>query len=131
MKKFKFPKTQKLKSEKSINELFEKGHSLSLPPLRVLWKLNSDTSSSLPKATFSASKKNFKRAVDRNLLKRRLREAYRLNKEILLMNSSKPPAGLEIMFLYTSHEIQPYHNIESSLIALLKLLNGKIKKAKS
>ena len=131
MKKFKFPKTQKLKSDKSIDELFEKGHTLSIPPLRVLWKFNKDSSSPLPKAGFSASKKNFKRAVDRNLLKRRMREAYRLNKEILLVNPSKPAAGLELMFLYNSREILPYHSIESSLIAILMRIKEKINKAKS
>jgi ribonuclease P protein component len=127
MNKFTFPKALKLKSEKAITELFEKGQSLSMTPLRVLWGFNINSSSPNPKAGFSTSKKNFKSAVDRNLLKRRMREAYRLNKEILFVNSGELPAGLEIMFLYTSKEILPYRVIETSMVKLLKLLKGHSK----
>ena len=128
MYKFRFPKALRLKSEKSISGLFEKGKSRSLAPLRLLYVINENSDASLPKAGFSISKKNFKRAVDRNLLKRRMREAYRLNKDILFNNYEKLPPGLEIMFIYTSQEIQSYRNIESSMIILLKLIQKNINK---
>jgi ribonuclease P protein component len=128
MNKFKFPKTLKLKKEKSISELFEHGYSFSRTPLRVLWCINKESESVPVKSAFTVSKKKFKRAVDRNLIKRRMREAYRINKNILFDNSSQLPAGLEIIFVYTSVEIHSFTIIRSSLIALLKHLAGKIAK---
>jgi len=128
MNKFKFPKTLRLKSEKSISSLFERGKSHFLAPMRLLWGINENSVSPLPKVGFSVSKKNFKRAVDRNLLKRRMREAYRLNKEILLNNPDQIPAGLEIMLSYSSQEIKSYQIIEASMIILLQIIIRDITK---
>lgn len=130
MIKYTFPKALRLKSEKSITGLFEKGKSHTMAPLRLIWIIDKNSGTSLPKAGFSISKKNFKRAVDRNMLKRRMREAYRLNKEIIFNNSVQIPSGLEIMFLYTSNEIQAFQSIEASMIILLQILMKNIIKNK-
>ncbi len=67
----------------------------------------------------SVPKRHFKRAVKRNFLKRRIREAYRLQKEIL------GDRVLDLMFVYTSHEVLPYEEIRSSVEAVLRHLASK------
>ncbi len=75
--KFTFKKSERLSSKKDIQELFNNGSSFYLYPFKVI-TLPADTSK-LHQVLFSVPKRLFKRAVDRNLLKRRMREAYRLN----------------------------------------------------
>ena len=67
---------EKLKSKKGIEKLFSEGKSVSAYPLRMVYVKNGE----LNKVGVSVSKRNFKLAVDRNRIKRLLREAYRLNK---------------------------------------------------
>lgn len=70
-----------------------------------------------PQVLFSVSKRSFKHAVDRNLIRRRIKEAYRLNKSFLANNF--PPY---IAFIYVAKEILPYQNIEKSIKSVLKKL---------
>lgn len=69
----------------------------------------------------SVPKKFFKRAVKRNLLKRRLREAYRLQQQLL-----PPDAALDMMFVYTSKEVDAFEEIFASVGQILGVINGKI-----
>ena len=84
-KEFGYPKEEKLKQKKEITLLFEKGKWKTCGNIRVISykissSLNPQNSVDNPKIGFSVSKRNFKKAVDRNRIKRLLREAYRLNK---------------------------------------------------
>lgn len=115
MGKFTFRKEEKLKSEKKIQELFSKGSSFYLFPFKVLVLLNPNPRARVHQILISVSKRNFKRAVDRNLIKRRFREAYRLQKEVL--NDSP---RLILGFLYTHKEILQGEEITKKTLQALR-----------
>ena len=117
-KQFSFKKAERLAGEKHIKELFEKGSSFHLYPFRVLSLPNPEPNVPINQVLISVSKRNFKRAVDRNLIKRRIREAYRLQKEQIAGNS------LLLAFVYTAKEIEPFQAIKDKLFLVLE----KIKK---
>lgn len=120
-----FSKSERLKREKRIKELFDKGSSFFLYPLLVKY-VEAPVPEGVNQVLFSVSRKNFKRAVDRNLLKRRMLEAYRRNKHLIL---STPDSGtfLLIAYIYVGKEIVEYQTIELQLIAALKRLNNRSK----
>jgi ribonuclease P protein component len=120
MGKFTFKKAERLSKEKTIQELFTKGSSFYLHPFKVVYITNPNQSASAPQILISVSSRNFPRAVDRNLIKRRIREAYRLQKEIIQDGSKK---GV-FAFLYTSKTALPFAEIKSKLFFVLE----KIKK---
>jgi ribonuclease P protein component len=119
-KRFGFGREEKLKSRKQIDELFVKGKSFTSFPIRVSYRF-------LPgearlEAGVTASKKNFKKAVDRNRIKRLLREAYRLQKpglaEIVLQNKKKA----FLFFIYTDKTIVSFDIIKEAMSKCLKRL---------
>lgn len=121
----KFNKVEKLKSKKSIEALFKTGKTITSPPLRLLYR--KVESLEVPaKMTVAVPKKLIKRAVDRNLIKRRTREAYRLNKNDLLKKIAERNEQLEILFLYQSSEILEYNSIKKSVKFLLIKLAERI-----
>jgi len=122
----KFPKEERLKSKKMIEELFDKGSSVYLYPFRLFFLRNADPAVPipLPQLLISIPKRNFKKSVDRNRLKRQIREAYRLNRKKIFseLHPSKLPSYLGI--LYTSKEKIPYKKIEEKLILILERLKN-------
>ncbi len=119
-----YPKNEKLKSKKSIELLFSEGQSVSKYPLRLVYVENSFENEELIKFGVSVSKKYFKNAVDRNRLKRILRECYRLNKNIIQESVDKPMA---MMFFYQSKEVLSYQEINEKTISLFEKFSKKIK----
>ncbi|MGJ8591483.1 MAG: ribonuclease P protein component [Aquaticitalea sp.] len=106
--KFTFNKKEKLKSEKLITQLFAEGKSVAAYPLRLVYLHTSFEDGVKAKAGVSVSKRNFKNAVDRNRIKRLLREAYRLQKPAYFNNFS---ASYAFMILYIGKEETDFHNV--------------------
>jgi len=117
---FSLKKHEILRSKKSIKELFDNGSSFFLYPYKVFFL--PDPSLENNEVLFSVSKKYFKRAVDRNLIRRRMREAYRLNKNILKSNE-KDSLSISIGLIYISKFKLPYIDIENKLKQVFVRLN--------
>lgn len=112
-----FSKKERLNKEKYIQELFRKGSSFYLFPFKVVF-LSSPAQDEPNQVLVSVSKKNFKTAPARNLLKRRIREGYRINKHIL-----SPASGLKIGFIYTHKEILPGPEIFEKMVHAMRKLS--------
>lgn len=117
----KFPKSERLHSKKQIEELFSRGTSFTIYPLRVVF-LKKPLESKLPNQVLvSIPKKVFKKAVDRNKLKRRIREAYRLSKQVI--ENGQVGFYFIIGYIYIGKEIANYETIKDKLKQSLLRLN--------
>jgi ribonuclease P protein component len=126
-KPYSLGKSERLKSRKQIDQLFEKGKKITLFPFRILFLL--EKVGGIVKAGFTVSSKNFPRAVDRNRIKRLTRETYRLQKKELEEAVVKNDYSLHLFFIYTGKEMPVHEEISLSLRKLLdkllKILNEK------
>lgn len=115
-----FKKAERLNSRKEIEAIVKHGRKTSAGFIQLYW-LEYDAEKSAPVSILvSVPKKKFKKAVDRNLLKRRMREAYRKNKSFLVDHCRKSNKSLSLMFIYNSMNIESYADIESKIVVLLK-----------
>ena len=114
--------TKHLKSKKSIDLLFQKGKSININPIRVVYLPKQEPSNIPANVSVAVPKKNIKLAVNRNLIKRRIREAYRLNNSDFKTHLSTNEIGLDLMFVYNSKQILPYVEIEDKIKVILTRL---------
>ncbi|WP_286130425.1 ribonuclease P protein component [Solirubrum puertoriconensis] len=116
-----FSKEEHLCRKKLIDELFGRGSSFGLYPLRMVWLPLAEPTTAPPQVLISVSKRTFKRAVDRNYLKRLLREAYRLNKHLLTEAAGGHRVG-QLALIYTGKEKKPFTVVQNKLISGLERL---------
>ena len=121
-----FKKEERLCSKTKIQELFQRGNSFSVFPFRLVY-IKVDSEQEFPaQITFSVPKKKFKSAVDRNHLKRLMREAYRINKSILYDNLTKESVKIAVLVIYLPRHKEEYKEIEDKIILSLQRLNKEI-----
>lgn len=124
-----FIKEERLCNKKLIDELFHNGSSFLCYPFKVSWLVVTLPQKYPVQIVFSVSKKRFKRAVDRNQIKRRMREAYRLNKQLQLY-APLLAADKQIVLSvgYIGKEILGYEFIEKKLLKMLTQLTAEVLK---
>ena len=121
-KQFTLGKKERLKSRKKIDLLFTKGSKFTVNPFRIYFIVGDEEAGMLQFGT-GVSNKNFKKAVDRNRIKRLIREAYRLQKVELQEKLIQQQKSLDIFFIYTGHELPTYTIVFE---AMKKALNKMI-----
>lgn len=118
-------KSERMKSRKAIDQLFDKGKAFSLFPFRVIYiieQVQENAITTYLKCGFSASSKRFKKATDRNRIKRQFREAWRLQKNELQQISAEQKIGLNVFLIYVGNEMPEYADIFTKTGATLKRL---------
>jgi len=118
-----FKKLEKLKSKKKIEQLFLEGSSVTAFPLRLMYLQTSFKDSANIKIGVSVSKRNFKKAVDRNRIKRLMREAYRLNKNSYFNNITTQYA---LMILYIGTDKPKFKTLETKMKLLFEQFLNKV-----
>jgi len=124
-----FTKEERLCNKKLIDELFHNGSSFLCYPFKVSWLAVDEPLQFPAQVLFSVSKKRFKRAVDRNLIKRRIREAYRLHKQQYLytgLQDSEKKIVFSVGFI--GKEISSYELIDKKMLKVLNELSGVVGK---
>ena len=111
------PKEERLCGKTTVSALISDGKWGITPHLRYCWAAGRETGCN--RLMVSVPKKFFKRAVRRNLLKRRMREAYRLQKELLTAT------GVDLMLAYSSPEIADFQTVYAEVTEILVRVNGK------
>ena len=118
MRNFRFQKEERLTRKKTIEDLFQHGTSFAAFPLKVLFTLNKEAGASRNQVLISVPTRLFKKATQRNSLKRRIREGYRLNKGLLAI-----PTTFSLAYIYIAKEILPSTTIHLAVQSSLRRLN--------
>ena len=127
-----FPRDERLKNRKAIGRLFNRRGATAVAfPLRLMWmRVEQPRGESPVQFTLSVPKRSFKRAVDRNLLRRRIREAYRLRKGEIAATTAASDGQYALIALYTGREILDYATIDRSMRRLLRKFADDLRKTR-
>lgn len=125
IQRYTLSKEERLSWKRYIDLLFEKGQSFIAFPLRVVYLPMEEEMRAPVSMMISVPKKKFKRAVKRNLIKRQVREAYRVHKYDLIEPLTEKNKGMLVAFLYVDKEIHPFADIEKAMNKAIRILREK------
>jgi ribonuclease P protein component len=124
-----FQKPERLKSRKAFENLLKKGSANFIFPYRIVWTVTKYEANSPAQIAFAVPKKRFKQAYKRNLIKRRSREAYRLNKPVLYEFLNKKKIQIHLLFVYIAPDILTFHEIEPKIKIALNSVMAALEKS--
>jgi ribonuclease P protein component len=122
-----FRKTERLCRTKLISELFETGNAFYTPFFKVVWGISDEEFASPAQIAISVPKRNIRLAVSRNLIKRRIREAYRKNKQVLYDFLAKDSRQIFFIVIFRKNIIPDYQTTENSVTELIGILCHDVK----
>lgn len=133
MSDYTLPRSERIRSLKAIRRLFSEGRGGFVYPIRYM-ALSSDSAQSEESKSegrgvevlFSVPKKFHKRANKRNLLKRRMREAYRLNRQLLVEKLGAQAKELDLALIYSAKELHSYKTIENVIRKVLEQVSATL-----
>ncbi len=114
-----FKKSERLKSRTLISNLFGKGKAFYSHPFKIIWLETELPVKHNVQLLISVSKRNFPKAVDRNKIKRLLRESFRKNKSLLNNILEKNSMKCALAIIYQGKIIQKYNDIEQRMIKMI------------
>jgi len=121
-RQFSFPKSERLHSKIKINRLFTDGKSFIVYPLKIFYNFEPSEEFNVC-ILISVPKKQFKKAIHRNRIKRLLRETYRLNKHLIFEKFSQRKFQIQLAFVYVANEEIDFYKLNEKMkIALQKLI---------
>ena len=126
MERHTFRKSERLSSRKIITALFEKGQAFNSYPFKVLWNLDAVLSPFPAQMCIAVPKKSFRRAHDRNHIKRKTREAYRKNKSTLYATLIEKNEKISLLLIYVAKEDLNYAIIENKMTTLITQLTKNV-----
>jgi ribonuclease P protein component len=114
-----FTKSERLCSRKAISQLFESSNSFFSYPFQVVWMKSTSEITFPAQVAFSVSKRGFKLAVTRNLIKRRIKEAYRKNKHLLYEFLRGDGSTIIFIIIFKGNSVPEYTEVEKSVREML------------
>ena len=126
MPNFKLHKSEKLCGRTAIDKLFASGTSVTAYPLRAVFRTTNRACGAPAQFLVSVPKKKIKKAVGRVLLRRRIREAYRLNRDLIKATLSETETKIDIAFIYLSDKPAEYETISNKMRTLLSGISDRI-----
>jgi ribonuclease P protein component len=124
-KQFTLGKSERLKSRKAIELLFKEGKRFTIAPYRIFYTHSLENELRMGVAVGT---KNFKKAVDRNRIKRLTREAWRLQKNQLAEIVKQKESGLHVFFIYTEKQLPVYKEVVESVRKIIGKLSKQLEK---
>ncbi|MFC2080648.1 ribonuclease P protein component [Bacteroidota bacterium] len=125
--KYTFGNQERLKSSLTIQDLLKSGKVVSEFPLKIYWSISTDPQQNFPaRVAISVPKRKFKKAVDRNLMKRRIRESYRQNKDLIYDPLRQKKLNVELIILFLSDEFISFDGLNISIRKLLQKLANNL-----
>lgn len=121
-----FTKEERICNETEITRLFEKGESFISYPIRVVWIENNEETTKIVKVLISVSKKKLRHAVDRNRVKRLVREAYRLNKTAFRNAIAETGKSLSLCFIWLPSDTIDFKKVKRKMTEALVRISQKI-----